>query len=90
MYEVIMEKQNTTSKIETFLARQFPMVRNLGNDEPLLNNGLIDSLGILEVVTFVEKEFGIIVSDEDLLPENFGSIRSLTNFVHNKMQMTNF
>jgi acyl carrier protein len=90
MYEVIMEKQNTTSKIETFLAQQFPMVKNLGNDEPLLNNGLIDSLGILEVVTFVEKEFGIIVSDEDLLPENFGSIRSLTNFVHNKTQMTNF
>ena len=50
-----MEKQNTTSKIETFLAQQFPMVKNLGNDEPLLNNGLIDSLGILEVVTFVEK-----------------------------------
>jgi acyl carrier protein len=81
-----MNKRNTTSKIKTFLAQQFPMTKNVGNDELLLKNGLIDSLGILEVVTFMEKEFGIIVSDEDLLPENFGSIQSLASFVHNKTQ----
>ena len=79
-----MDRQNTTSKIKTFLARQFPMTKNVSNDEPLLTNGLIDSLGILEVVSFVENEFGIVVSDEDLLPENFGSIHSLSNFVHEK------
>jgi acyl carrier protein len=60
------------------------MTKNVSNDEPLLTNGLIDSLGILEVVSFVENEFGIVVSDEDLLPENFGSIHSLSNFVHEK------
>jgi acyl carrier protein len=79
-----MDRQNTTSKIKTFLAQHFPMTKNVSNDEPLLANGLIDSLGILEVVSFVENEFGIVVSDEDLLPENFGSIHSLTNFVHEK------
>jgi acyl carrier protein len=82
--EVIMDRQNTTSKIKTFLAQQFPMTKNVSNDEPLLTKGLIDSLGILEVVSFVENEFGIVVLDEDLLPENFGSIHSLTNFVHEK------
>ncbi len=84
-----MDKQNTTSKIKTFLAQQFPMTKNVSNDEPLLKNGLIDSLGILDLVTFVENEFGIQVSDEDLLPENFGSIHSLTNFVHNKTEIVN-
>jgi len=84
-----MDKQNTTSKIKTFLAQQFPMTKNVSNDEPLLKNGLIDSLGILDLVTFVETEFGIAVSDEDLLPENFGSIHSLTNFVHNKTEILN-
>ena len=79
-----MDKQNTTSKIKTFLAQQFPMTKNVSNDEPLLKNGLIDSLGILDLVTFVENEFGIAVSDEDLLPENFGSMHSLTNFVQQK------
>jgi acyl carrier protein len=79
-----MDNQNTMSKIKTFLAQHFPMTKSVSNDEALLTNGLIDSLGILEVVSFVEKEFGIVVSDEDLLPENFGSISSLTNFVHKK------
>jgi acyl carrier protein len=79
-----MDRQNTTSKIKNFLAQQFPMTKNVSNDEPLLTSGLIDSLGILEVVSFVENEFLIVVSDEDLLPENFGSIHSLTNFVHEK------
>jgi acyl carrier protein len=82
--EVIMDKQKTASKIKTFLAQQFPMTKSVGNDEPLLKTGLIDSLGILDVVTFVETEFGIVVSDEDLLPENFGSIQSLTSFVQQK------
>lgn len=81
-----MYKQITLSKIKTFLARQFPMTKNVGNDEPLLKNGLIDSLGILEVVTFVEKEFGIAVSDEDLVPENFGSVHSVANFVQAKTE----
>jgi acyl carrier protein len=79
-----MDKQSTTSKIKTFLAQQFPMTKNVENDEPLLKNGLIDSLGILEVVTFIEKEFGVSVSDEELLPENFESVRSLSSFVRQK------
>jgi acyl carrier protein len=85
----MMDKQNATSKIERFLARQFRITKKVGYDDPLLKDGLIDSMGILELVTFVEKEFGIVVSDEDLLPENFGSIRSLTEFVHNKTQNVN-
>ena len=71
-------------RIRKFLVQQFPATKNVGNNESLLNNGLIDSLGILEVVAFIEKEFGIPVSDEDLLPENFGSVRSLSNFVGQK------
>jgi acyl carrier protein len=63
---------------------QFPATKNVSNDEALLKHGLIDSLGILDVVTFVEKEFSISVSDEDLLPENFGSVQSITEFVQSK------
>lgn len=81
-----MDNEKTTSKIKNFLAQHFPGAKNVGNDEPLLKNGFIDSLGILEVVTFVETEFDIVVSDEDLLPENFGSVHSLTNFVRTKRE----
>ncbi len=75
----------TAQRIRKFLAQQFPMTKNVGHADPLLKNGLIDSLGILEVVTFLEGEFGIAVSDEELLPENFASVQSLSNFVQGKM-----
>jgi acyl carrier protein len=83
-----MDEEKTMAKIKTFLAQQFPMTKNVGNDEPLLKNGLIDSLGILEVVSFLENEFGIVLSDEELLPENFESVGSLSNFVRQKTNGT--
>jgi acyl carrier protein len=79
-----MDKEVTRLKIKAFLAAQFPMTKNIGYDEPLLKNGLIDSLGILDVVTFIEKEFGFTVADEDMLPENFGSVDRVASFVRSK------
>ena len=79
-----MNQDIIAERIRKFLVQQFPATKNVGNNESLVNNGLIDSLGILEVVAFIEKEFEITVSDEDLLPENFGSVRSLSNFVGQK------
>ena len=79
-----MEPQIIAEQIKKFLVQQFPATKSVGNEDPLLKNGLIDSLGILEVVTFLEKEFDIVVTDEELLPENFESIRSLSKFVRQK------
>ena len=60
----------------------------LGDSEPELNGsesflerGLIDSMGVLEIVDFIEDEFGFSISDEDLLPENLDSIDLITSFV---------
>jgi acyl carrier protein len=75
-------------RIKNFLVQQFPAMKNVGNEDPLLKNGLIDSLGILEVVTFLENEFGITLTDEELLPENFESVSSLSNFVQQKRNGT--
>lgn len=47
----------------------------------LFKQGLIDSLGILRLVSFIEEEFDILVPEEKLRPENFASIRSLTALV---------
>jgi len=51
---------------------------------PLLENGILDSLGILEVVTFIEHEFHIILNDDDLVPENFQSIECIAAFVQRR------
>ncbi len=79
-----MEEKIVAGQIRSFLARQFPLAKNVADDQPLLGGGLIDSLGILEVVSFLESEFNIAVADEELLPENFESVRNLSRFVQKK------
>jgi acyl carrier protein len=79
-----LEEGITESKVRRFLEESFPLVRNVGNDSLLLGTGLLDSLGVLEVVGFVEREFHITVLDEDLSPENFRTIKSIAAFVSQK------
>ena len=56
----------------------------LSEDGSLIENGLIDSTGILELVAFVEETFEITVSDEEILPANFDSIAKVEAFVARK------
>lgn len=56
----------------------------LTDEASLLDLGIIDSTGILEVVSFVESEFGIQVEDDEMLPENLDSIARITAFVTRK------
>ena len=54
----------------------------LTDDLPLIENRLIDSLGLMRLVGRIESEFGIHVRDEDIVLANFGSIRRIADFVH--------
>lgn len=67
----------------SFLLDKFPLARKAGIKEntPLLESGILDSLGILDVVSFLESEFSITISDEELVPENFQSLDTLSSFV---------
>lgn len=53
----------------------------LANDASLLEQGVIDSTGVLELAMFLETQFGISVRAEDLLPQNFDSVNSMAGFV---------
>ena len=77
---------STEAHIQSFILRQFPVARKrkLDASTPLLESGVIDSQGVLEVVAFLEQTFGIQISDEELVPENFASIRCLASFVTRK------
>jgi acyl carrier protein len=86
--EDIVEDSVVAGQIRSFLIRQFPLIKNVGDEQPLLGGGLIDSLGILDVVSFLESEFNIAVADEELLPKNFGTVRSLAMFVQQKTNGT--
>ncbi len=81
-----MQADSAQSRVRNFILNQFPLARKraIGDGDPLLGNGILDSLGILEVVAFVEREFEITVADEDLLPERFESIASIARFVEQR------
>ncbi len=52
-----------------------------GLDQKLLAGRILDSLGLQQLVTFIEAEYGLAIGDDDLLPENFESIRTIAALV---------
>jgi acyl carrier protein len=56
----------------------------LNNDDSFLEKGIIDSTGIMEVILFLEEEFGIQVADKEMIPENLDSINNIVSFVLRK------
>lgn len=73
--------------IEKFVVTEITGELELGkvpHDEDLLAADLIDSLGITELVSFLEASYGIKVADEDLTPDNFRSIDAIAAFVARK------
>ncbi len=58
--------------------------KELTDEYPLIQRGVLDSLGIFSVVTFVESEFGVEILDEELVPEHFGTIGGIARLVESK------
>ena len=73
-------------KIQAFLVDKFPLARKAGvsTNTPLLENGILDSLGILDIVGYLEGEFNITFHDDELVPENFQSLAAISAFVVEK------
>lgn len=53
----------------------------LGEDEDLLSSGILDSLGILQIVAFIEKTFSIRIPDEDVVFDNFQSVNAMAAYL---------
>ena len=61
---------------------------HLKDEDSLLEKGVIDSTGVLELVAFIEEKYGLTVEDEDLTPENLDSIRNIAEFIWQKTKAT--
>ena len=59
--------------------------QKIGDGESLLDAGVIDSTGAMELVSFIETKFEVEVSDRDLVPENLDSISAITGFITRKL-----
>ena len=61
----------------------YDRIDTLGPDEPLLN-GALDSTDVLRLVVFVEDRYGITIADDELIPENFATVRALAALLSSK------
>jgi acyl carrier protein len=68
--------------LENYLFTDDPSA--LSNDDSFMEKGIIDSTGIMEVIFFMEDEFGISVEDEEMVPENLDSVNNLVAFIERK------
>ncbi len=82
-----MDKDEVKRIIYEFIKENFLF----GDDGPLkeetsfLESGIVDSTGILELVSFLEERFGIKIEDEELIPENLDSLLNVTYYVEKKL-----
>jgi acyl carrier protein len=59
---------------------------DFSDDDSFLDNGIIDSTGVLELITFLESTYDITIEDEELVPENLDSITNVARFLARKRQ----
>jgi acyl carrier protein len=74
------------TQIREFILEKFPLARKrqLKDSDALLESGILDSLGILDLVSYIEETFSIVVADDELVPENFNSVETLAAYLQRK------
>ena len=86
-----MEKNYTEVKqsITDFITNTFPMARvyEVAEYDDLLEKGIVDSFGLLEVLGHIETTYHLRVADEDITEDNFKSISSISGFVTRKLPL---
>ena len=80
-------KEKKIDVIREFVYGRFPLAKHhaVQDDDSLIEKGIIDSLGVLDMVLFIENRFEIMLSDEEVVGQTFESIASLAAFVGRKL-----
>ena len=79
---------NTSDNIRNFITNEIlhgSLNHALDDQESLIESGIIDSLGIMTLLAYVEQQFSIEISGDDLIPENFASISAITALVERQL-----
>jgi acyl carrier protein len=73
-------------KVKTFIRENFLFDNSaqIEDDDSLLEKGIIDSVGVLELVLYLEEEYGVKLEDEEVIPENLDSIANIDNLIRSK------
>ena len=78
--------EENLESIQQWVYNAFPVAREraIGNSDSLLDSGIIDSMGTLEVVDFLENKYGFEVLDDEMVADHFDSIQSIATYVLRK------
>ena len=82
-----MEKKLILKEIINYLNQSSPIIKNLKKlpkNESLLELGYLDSFGVIDLVSFIEKKYKIEIKDDELTKEKFGSINKMVNLISQK------
>ncbi len=73
-------------KVKTFIRESFlfDSSAEIGDNESLLERGIIDSTGVLELILYIEEEFAIKIEDEEIIPENLDSVSNIETLIISK------
>jgi acyl carrier protein len=74
--------------VDNFLFGQVTTDAPFSDDESLLEAGIVDSTGILELVGFLEQHYSMMIADDELVPENLDSVSQLVRFVERKRALS--
>ncbi|HEY6445217.1 MAG TPA: acyl carrier protein [Acidobacteriaceae bacterium] len=82
-----MQRLDIEQQIRSFVTDSFLFGQpiDLQSTDSLLAKGVIDSTGVLELVSFLESTYAIKIKDEDIIPENLDSIHDISEFVFRKL-----
>jgi acyl carrier protein len=80
---------NTRERVRRFILDNFYVSdpTELTDDLSLIDSGLVDSTGMMDVILFIETEFGIHVEDRETIPENLESISRIADFVERRLEV---
>ncbi len=79
--------KSTEQMIRCFIAETILFTHEdypYSDDSSLLENGILDSMNVMELVAFLEEEVGLEIADNEITPENFDSVNQLAKFVRSK------
>lgn len=81
-----MSSATIPQKVRSFLVENFLMGQDytFEDSDSFLENGIIDSTGVLQLVAFLEETYGITVEEEELMPENLDSINNISAYLTRK------
>lgn len=83
-----MSSGDIVPSLKKYIRSSFPFqkgIENIGDDDALLETGIIDSMGILQFVDYLEAQYSIEIDDEEIVPDNFETIASVASLVNRKL-----